>query len=826
MNNDQLPDIAVADMQPETNDRKKLMYTGLNPELYDRGQKISNDQPQLSRNMLQLNNGNRISDSITEPFFSEIGQLSGISETDWSWSVLMADFDNDGWKDMQFTNGISKDLINNDFLSHRNEQDEGGLAEIEKGSPGNLASLKDLDNYGNIKISNYYYHNNGGLNFTDATASAGMAIPSVSQGAAYADLDNDGDLDVVMSNMNQEAFIWKNELRNTVKDSVHNFLSVKLKGSEQNISGIGAKVYLYAGGRTQFLEQNATKGYLSSVIDRLHFGLGNVLKIDSIKIIWPDDKVQWIKQVGINQNTTINYPDAAETELYRESHQAALMTDVAGELNLTFRHEEVSFFDFGDQKMLPQKYSQPGPPLITGDVNKDGLADFFVGGGSYQSGVIFIQNKDGSFQSAKPEQKDKQGEDAGAVFFDADGDKDIDLLVMEGSTEFGNSTTLNVPRLYKNDGNGNFAWDSAAFSPGITTISQAVTVGDYDNDGDEDIFIGGRILANRYPLSPRSYILQNNKGKFTDVTKDVCTALEKPGLVTGAIWTDFDNDKSIDLVICGEWMPVRFFKNTNGKLNEVTAVTGLKNMNGLWRSLTAVDIDKDGDMDFVAGNLGLNNKFHVSPGRPYSLYAGDIDGNGLMDLIPAYYIKNKEGAYDLFPGLDRSQFADEVLAVKKRYPLNKDFASITMKELMEGNGLKNMLDFTCETMASTWIENTGNGHFIAHLLPLSAQFAPINSILATDIDKDGYTDLVLGGNEYQAEVGTGRYDASYGQILTNNGKGGFTSLTPVQSGFIVDGDTKNLVTLTGKNKERLILAAVNNDRLRCFKINAVAGKNK
>jgi hypothetical protein len=378
---------------------------------------------------------------------------------------------------------------------------------------------------------------------------------------------------------------------------------------------------------------------------------------------------------------------------------------------------------------------------------------------------------------------------------------------------------MNIPRLYKNDGKGNFAFDSTAFPADVSTISQAVTAGDYDKDGDMDIFIGGRVLANQYPLSPRSYILQNNKGKFNDVTREVCIALEKPGLITGAVWTDFDNDKNIDLVICGEWMPVRFFKNKNGKLEETTTNTGLKNNSGLWRSLLATDLDKDGDMDFIAGNMGVNNKFHATAQHPYNLYVKDIDGNGSMDLIPAYYIKNNEGVYDLFPGIDRTQFAEQVLVIKKKYLLNEDFAKVNMKELISSIGNKDLLEFTCETMTSMWIENMGNGRFKAHPLPLAAQFAPVNAILANDMDNDGFTDLLLGGNEYESEILSGRYDASYGQLLKNDGKGNFTNISPLQSGFMAEGDVKCLKLINTAGNAQLIFTAVNDSWLRCFKIN-------
>ena len=822
INNDLLPDIAVLDMQPEINYRKKTMFAGSNPERYEMEQKIGGHEPQFTRNTLQLHQGNRIVKDAEEPFFSEIGQLSGISETDWSWAVLMADFDNDGWKDIHVTNGITKDLTNNDFLFFRHS---GKMSEVSDLNPKNSGGNNDnntlrkqLDSYGTIKTDNYFFHNNGDLRFKNVTSAVGMAVPSVSHGSAQVDLDNDGDLDLVINNMNQEAFIWRNELRKTPTGSSNNFLTVQLKGDSLNKSGVGVKAILYGGGKTQLLEQYPVRGFLSSVDERLHFGVGNFTQIDSLKVIWPDNSIQVLKSIKSNQLLTVKHENARHNNEIDTLTESTLFVDAQKRLDTFFRHNEVSFFDYGKQRLLPQKYSQLGPPSDTGDVNGDGLTDFFIGGGTYQSGKIFIQLSNGNFSSRKLVEGEKVGEDAGAVFFDCDGDQDVDLLIAQGSLEFGNSPTLNIPRLYKNDGLGNFTIDENAVPAGVSTISQAVTAGDYDSDGDKDIFIGGRMLPDQYPLSPRSYILQNNNGKFSDVTKEVNPILEKPGLITAAVWTDFDNDKKQDLIICGEWMPVRFFKNTNNKLEEVTANTGLTNMNGLWRSLLATDIDRDGDVDIVAGNMGLNNKYHVSKERPSMLYAKDIDGNGSIDLVPAYHIKNSEGNHELFPAIDRTQFAEEVLTIKKKYLLNVDYAKVNMKQLLNDINPKDMIVLKCETNTSVWIENLGNGIFTSHSLPVEAQFAPVNAIVSNDFDYDGNIDLLIGGNEYEAEVTSGRYDASYGLLLKNKGAGRFEPVRPVKSGFIVEGDTKSIKCITNKKSEVVIIAVVNNGFLKCFKI--------
>lgn len=820
VNNDALPDIAVLDMQPETNYRKKTMFSGNNPEQFEMAITTGGYQPEFIRNMLQLNNGNAIFNGVKQPFFSEIGQLAGISETDWSWSILMADFDNDGWKDVHITNGLAKDITNNDFLSFRYGNNGGSSNNPAPNTELGQSIRRELDSYGSVTINNYFFRNNGDLTFSDLTSSAGLEAPSISHGAVYADLDNDGDLDMVTNNMNQEAFIWKNEIRKTAKDSINNFLAVQLLGTDQNRSGIGAKATLYSNGKMQFLEQNPVRGYMSTVDTRLHFGVGKATAIDSLKIVWPDNKIQWLTNIKSNQTITIDYKDARGQTAADSMTVPELFTDVTKDLKILYRYNERSFFDYANQRLLPQKYSQLGPALATGDVNGDGLTDFFIGGGTYQSGQVFIQNSDGTFSPSNLLQGEAITEDASAALFDADGDKDLDLLITEGSLEFGNSTISNKPKLFKNDGHGNFTFDEAALPSNVNGISQVIAVADYDADGDQDIFIGGRVSGDRYPESPRSYVLQNNAGKFTDVTKAICPALEKPEMITGAVWVDFDRDKKLDIAIAGEWMPVRFFKNSNNKLQEVTASTGLVNTNGLWRSLQAADLDKDGDIDLIAGNMGLNNKYHASTERPMMLYAKDLDANGSIDLIPAYYIKNDKGGYELFPSIDRTQFADQVPFIKKKYLLNKKYAGVNIDELLASVEQKDLLVFKCETTTTVWMENLGKGQFKVHTLPLEAQFAPVNTVIASDIDGDGNIDLLLGGNEYQIESATGRYDASYGLFLKGNGSGLFTPVKPVQSGFIVSGDTKSLKTITNKNKQQFILAAVNNDSLRCFKVNS------
>jgi len=761
--------------------------------------------------MLQLNNGYYSSGNSSIPFFSEIGQLAGISETDWSWSVLMADFNNDGWKDLHITNGIGRDFINADFLEFSNQVFESSESK-ERQRDAIRRKLASLDH---VNLSNYLYLNRHNYTFADSSETADIGEPSMSNGAAYVDLDNDGDLDLVVNNIDKEAFVFvNNTIQKNNPQSAH-YLTVGLKGSSQNKNAFGTKVLLYNEAGMQMQEENPVRGYFSSVDQRLLFGLGAGNNLASVVVIWPDQKKETHRNFTGDTLLFFSWENATDTVSIKPAAITTTLfsdTSIAG---ITYKHHENSFNDFAVQRLLLQKYSQMGPYITTADINGDGKEDFFIGGGFNFSGKIFQQDSQ-SFLGKNLIDSIKMEEDIDCLFFDADNDGDSDLLVTSGDIQYEENSIYYKPLLYLSDGKGNFTLKATAIADTIRTIAGCVSAADYDGDGDLDLFIGGRV-SKSYPKSPRSFLLQNNNGVFKDVTAKCCPLLEYAGMVTSAVWMDFDNDKKIDLVIAGEWMPIQFFRNNgNGSFSEVTSGMGLSKTNGMWRRLLAADIDNDGDLDLIAGNLGLNCKYHVTPEQPMHLFAADLDKNGTIDPILFYYIKDAKGERRLYPAINRNQFADQVPAVKKSFLLNKDYAHVSFDDIF--NGKDDVMRFSCDETRSCYFENMGNGKFVKHVLPMEAQFAPVNAIICDDFDKDGFKDLLLAGNEYQTEVVTGRYDASYGCFLQGGNKKTFTAVSPVKSGFILKGDVRDMKLLSLGNGKRVILAAVNDDSLRVFRV--------
>ncbi|MDP4214714.1 MAG: VCBS repeat-containing protein [Bacteroidota bacterium] len=825
LNNDGLPDIVSLDMQPETNRRKKMMYSFLNEQRHqlekDRGY-----QPEFVHNMLQINNGVRTVNGRREPFFSEIGEMAGISETDWSWSVLLADFDNDGWKDMHIANGLGRDPTNIDFLEYKyNAVRESGVN--ERDAQQRRTFMDHLTALGPVSLHNYLYRNKHDLTFEDLSVAGGIDQTSISNGAAYADLDNDGDLDLVVNNINGPAFLMRNDAPASASgDSANNYLTIRLAGDSLNPEGIGATVYAFSQGLVQMDEQYPVRGYLSTVDDRLHFGFGHEL-IDSIRIVWPDERTEFLRQPKPNAILTLDHRNARAAVPTQPGtpigplptppspSSGPLFTDLTQQLGASYRHAETMFFDYSFQPLLPQKYSQEGPFISIGDLNGDGLPDFYIGGAFKQSGKIFMQQPDGTFKGHDLTVGATYYEDMQSAFFDADGDGDLDLLVVSGSSEFDLNSPYYRPRLYLNDGKGNFKYEFLAFPPDVLTPGKALAVADIDGDGDMDLFIGGRVAIGQYPIPPRSFILRNDHGRFSDVTESVCPALMNPGLINAAVWADIDNDHKPDLIIAGDWMPLRIFKNTGSTLVEITDKSGLAGLAGFWRSLALVDVDGDGDLDIVAGNAGLNNPYHISEEHPAELYAKDFDGNGIIEPIFCYWIRNDAGAYELSAGISRDQWALQQPSIKKKYADNATYAKASMKDIFSSDMMDGVKVLKCTESRSGWFGNKGDGTFLFHPFPLMAQIAPVNAIAATDVDGDGHPDLILAGNEYQMNVMAGSIDASYGLLLRGDGKGNFTAIPPASSGLILDGDIRDLKLISSAGK-KLLLAAVNDSTLRTF----------
>jgi len=809
INNDDKIDFASVDMMPEDNYRKKQTFSFMTYDRYNEERRLGYS-PEFMRNMLQLNNGNYQKGDTSIPFFSEIGQMAGISETDWSWSILFADFNNDGYKDAHIANGIGRDFINADFISFsQNTGQATNEEQFRKTLRDKLVALK------HVEIPNYLYLNNGDCTFSNITDSSGIKQNSMSNGAAYIDLDNDGDLDLVVNNINKEAFVLINNENQANKTKANHSISFILHGDSLNTRGFGAKVFVYNDGKSQVQEEYPVRGYLSSVDTKLLFGTGKNTKADSVVVVWADNKKQVLQNAVTDSVYILNEKNAAE--IWQPSNtniNQKIFNDVTASANAIYKHNDFIFNDYAEQRLLAQKYSQLGPFISTGDINKDGKTDFFIGGGFNSNGKIFIQQANGNSAGKDFIPASRFTEDEGPVLFDADGDGDLDLLITYGDTRYNDTSTFYHPQLYLNDGKGNFTLSANAIPSNVRTIAGCVTVADYNGDGDMDIFIGGRV-SKKYPSSPGSYLLQNKKGVFTDVTTNVCPALSKAGMVTAAQWADINNDKHPDLIIAGEYMPIRFFNNDGKQLTDITSSTGLQNMNGLWRSLLATDVDGDGDTDFIAGNLGLNCNYHASEKYPMKLYAEDIDNNGSIDPVMFYYIKDEDGQRKLYPSINKDQLAAQVPSIKKKFLLNKDYAKATAEGIYPNN--KSLEIFTCNETRSCWIENSGNGKFEMHALPMEAQFAPVNAIVCSDLNGDGINDILLAGNEYQTEVLTGRYDASYGCFLQGINKKEFKAVSPVISGFKIDGDVKDMKLITTANNEKLVLVAVNNDYMKVFK---------
>jgi hypothetical protein len=790
INNDGLPDIFTLDMLPEDNHRQKLLFAPDNYEKFDLSLRTG-FYYQYMRNMLHINNGNGT--------FSEVGQLSGISNTDWSWAPLFADYDNDGWKDLFVTNGYTRDFTNMDFVKYM-----GDFLKDRRMMRKDIYNL--VQQIPSSQVKSYFFKNNGDLTFTNTSDPWGITQSSNSNGAAYADLDNDGDLDLVVNNINQPAFIYQNE---SDKQSNNHYLQLRLEGAGKNTQGVGAKITIYVKNKKQYLEQMPSRGFQSSVSPILHFGLGKDKQIDSLRIVWQQGKEQVVKNIKADQLLMLNEKNAVETYQIPGTIKPIFTEAQSPIIN---KQEKNSLNDFKRQPLMVNPLSFSGPCMIKGDVNGDGLEDVYVGGGNGKPGIIYIQQAGGKF-AVKPEpsfDNDKKSSDADAVFFDANGDGKPDLYVCSGG--YDNYTTddpLLQDRLYLNDGQGNFTKVKDAL-PAMRSSKSCVRVADINADGHPDLFVGGRVIPGRYPETPASYILINDgKGHFTDETIKYNPQLQHIGMVTDAAWVDMNGDKKPDLVIVGEWMPVTVMTNINGKL-----VNNTKNYfdapnSGWWNKILVDDFNHDGHPDLIVGNQGLNSQCKASVKEPAEMYYKDFDENGAVDPILCFYIQHKS-----YPYVTRDELLEQISMMRSRFPDYKSYADAGLTDIFTALELKGAGYLQANNLATTYFLSDDKGKLHSSSLPLQVQFSPVYTITTLDYDHDGNKDMLLCGNINRARLRFGKYDANYGILLKGDGKGHFTYIPQVQSGFKLWGDVRSVIEVN-----HTLLFGINQQGIKAYKEN-------
>lgn len=806
INNDGLQDLLVLDMLPEENKRQKLLK---GPDEYDRYTLAvdSGYHHQYMRNTLQLNRG-FASDSL--PRFSEIGQLAGISNTDWSWSPFIIDLDNDGYKDIFITNGYLRDFTNMDFMKYTSSvYNEAKVAH----KPIDYLSL--VQQLPSTRLGNYVFKNKNGIEFADVTADWGLKHQSVSNGAVYADLDNDGDYDLVTNNLNDQASVLRNNQNEIQKND---FIKIKLKGKASNTQALGAKVIITTDSAEIFQEAYFTRGYTSSIEPVLTIGLGKTSTIRKIKVMWPDKTESVTTGVKPNQLITIDQEKSGPiTDPLKALPNELILTDVTEKSGLDFRHVENNFIDFKMQRLLYFQLSRLGGKVSKADVNNDGNDDVFFGGASNQSGVLYFGNDDGTFTKSKnqPWEKDAVCEDMSSVFFDADKDGDDDLYVVSGGSEFIAGAPMYQDRLYRNDGSGIFSKTSDAI-PTETTSGSCVAAADYDRDGDVDLFVGGRHSPSNYSVVPRSYLFENrsvgSKLKFSDAANKVNADLAGTGMVTAALWTDFNNDSWLDLIIVGEWMPIRMFQNEKGKLVEKTDIAALKKSNGWWCSIFPADIDGDGDTDYFLGNAGINLQTKASKKEPIELYAGDFNQDGVLDPVLCYYIKGKS-----YPLASRDELLDQVGSLRKKFIKYEDYATATIHDIATDEQLEKAYKFQAYILESSWLENKDGKDFVLRSLPQMAQLSSVNGFLYDDFQGNGSKELLAVGNFYPFKPQLGRSDASMGLLLTFDQRNLKVNKGTLSNVWLT-GDIRDIVMLNFKNGTKRIIVSKNDDKPGVFSL--------
>ncbi|HJR67476.1 MAG TPA: VCBS repeat-containing protein [Gemmatimonadaceae bacterium] len=799
-NNDGRPDLIVVDMLP---DREDILKTSANAEdfnIYDLKVKAGY-HPQFARNTLQLNRG--------AGQFSEVGYLAGVYATDWSWAPLFADLDNDGLKDLYITNGIYRrpnDLDYIDFVSNTEFQRTLAMSLPDRLTEQNMTLLQHMPQ---VPLASFAFRNNGDLTFTNQADAWGLAQPGFSNGAAYADLDNDGALDLIVNTVNGPARIYKSRAR----EKGGHFLTVALRGEGANTAGIGAKVIVRHGATRQMLEQMPTRGFQSSVEPRLHFGLGSTPTIDSLTVIWPDRRWQVLTNVAVDGTLTLWQREAAGRYEYTPSTLAPLFADVTSEGRMDFTHRENMFFDYNREPFIPHRLSTEGPALATGDVNGDGLDDIYIGGAKWQAGRLLVQRRDGSFRPSSEHvfNADSLHEDVDAAFFDANGDGHADLYVVSGGNEFWGEHEALRDRLYINDGRGNFRRASDAL-PAIFENGSTVAPGDFNGDGHTDLFIGSRVVARSYGLTPASHLLQNDgSGRFTDVTREKAPELSRIGMVASATWTDYDGDSRLDLVVVGEWMPVTILRNAAGGRLQKVRIDGFERSHGWWNSVTAADVNADGRADLVLGNLGLNSYIRASEDEPARLYVHDFFETDALKQVLTFY---KNGVS--YPLMGRDDFVRAMPQLRSKYDSYAKFGAARVEDIFPRDQLERATVLEAYQFASALAVNRGNGTFELQPLPVEAQLAPVYAAMAEDFDGDGHVDILLGGNFDGVTPLLGRYDASYGLLLRGDGAGRFRSVDLAETGVLIQGQVRDMKPLR-HSSGRVVAVARNNDRLQLLR---------